>query len=103
MILINGLIEYNQRCELVPLEKGRMRLKYKENDKEHIADLMICGGQAFLIQGSTINKITDKVENSSVQELTQATLQQKGKKFVEIQPRIFELLRKELGDYEIVI
>ena len=36
-ILINDLIEYTQRCDLVSLERGRMRLSYKEKGKDAIA------------------------------------------------------------------
>ena len=39
-ILINDLIEYSQRCELLPLEKGRMRIKYDEKKKPAVSNLL---------------------------------------------------------------
>jgi len=102
-ILINDLIEYSQRCELLPLEKGRMRLKYKEKGKEQIAELLNCNGQAFLFEGNIIKKITDKIYDSNMKEVNDAVANQKAKKDVEINPKVFEILKKELGNFEIVL
>jgi hypothetical protein len=101
-ILINSLIEYSQRCDLVLVERGRMRIKYHENGKDAVAELLLCNNAGFLFRGNTVKKVSDKIENSSMDEVSSFVESQKTKKTIEINPKIFENLRKELGDYEIV-
>ncbi len=96
-------MEYTQRCELLPLEKGKMVLRYEMNKKEQNAELFNCDGQSFLIRGNEISKISDKVYPSNTAEVTNAVEAQKGKKEVKINPRVFSLLLKELGEFEILI
>ena len=102
-LLINDLIEYSQRAELMMLEKGRMRVKYKKGEKEQMAELIISGGESFLIEGNFIKKLIPKVQESSMKELTDAIERQKLNKSIQADPKIFEILRRELGDYEIVL
>ena len=102
-LLINDLIEFTQRCDLVHLEKGRMRLKHGKDGKEHMAELVVSGGESFLIEGNQVRKITDKIRDSNMQELTDAVERQKANKSLQIDPKIFDILQKELGDYEIVM
>ncbi|MBS3094303.1 hypothetical protein J4474_01425, partial [Candidatus Pacearchaeota archaeon] len=102
-ILINDLIEYSQRCDLVSLERGRMILKYNEDSKEKIAELLTSDGKTFLIKDNLIRKITNKIENSNQEEITKAIENQKTKKEVNINPKVFDLLKKELGNFEIVL
>jgi len=102
-ILINDLIEYSQRSDLVSMEKSRMRLKYKKAGKEMIAELLHCGGVSFLFSENTVKKITDKIENSGMKEVSEHMEIQKSKKSVEIKPKVFELIKKELGDFEIIL
>jgi len=101
--LINDLIEYSQRKDFISLEKGRMRLKYKIGTKEQIADILTADNQTFLIIGSIIKKITTKIIDSNNQEVSRAVENQKGKKTVEINPKVFEILKDELGDFEIIL
>lgn len=102
-VLINNLIEFTQRCDLISLERGRMRIKYGKAGKENMAELIISGGENFLIEGNQIKKITDKIRDSNMKELTEAIERQKANKSLQVDPKIFEMLRKELGDYEIVL
>lgn len=102
-ILINDLIEYSQRCDLLPLEKGKMRLRYKKKGEDKIAELLTCNGQSFLFEGNTIKKLTDKIHDSNTKEVNDAVETQKAKKNVEINPKVFELLKKELGNFEIIL
>ncbi|MBU3906693.1 MAG: nucleotidyltransferase domain-containing protein [Nanoarchaeota archaeon] len=104
-MLINGLVEYSQRCDLALIDKGRMRIKYKEkkDDKEKIAELVFCNGQAFLVAGDVVKKITNKIEDSNSEEMSNAVSEQRNKKEVGINPQVFEVLRKEFGDFEIII
>src|SRR3972149_5990471 len=102
-LLINDLIEYSQRAELINLERGRMRLKYKKAGKEMIAELLASGGESFLIEGNSIKKILPRVQESNTKELTEAIERQKANKSVQLDPKIFDVLKKELGDYEIIL
>ena len=103
MILINDLIEYSQRKDLMVMEKSKMRLKYTIGGKENFAELIISNGKGFLINGNIVKKITNKIETSNVQELSEAVEKQKSEKNIQLNPRIFELLKEELGNYEIVL
>ena len=98
-ILINALIEYTQRCDLAMLDKGRMILKYKDG----IAELLNANNKTFLIRGQEVKKLTNKIEKSDMAELSEAVEQQKSQENVVINPKVFELIKKELGSFEIII
>ncbi len=98
-VLINNLIEYNQRCELVSLEKGRFRIKYGEKT----AELIFAGNEAFLIKDRNVFKITDKLVDVKAEDLDKALAEQKGKKEVRFNAKVFSVLKKELGEFEVII
>ena len=102
-ILINDIIDYSQRADLIMMEKGRMILKYTKAGKPMTAELLHCNGASFLFKEGEIKKITNKIENSDMKEVSTFVEQQKSKKGIELNPRTFELLRKELEDFEIVL
>lgn len=102
-ILTKDLIDYSQRSEFMKLEKRRVRVKYKKGKKGSFAELLFCDGAGFLFAEGNVKKITNKIENSSMEEVSKYVEQQKSKKSLEINPHIFELLKKELGDFEIVL
>jgi predicted nucleotidyltransferase len=95
--LINNLIEYGQRCELVDLQRSKVVLSYK-NKK---ADLFLTN-PAFLIQEGKIKKITDKIEDAGQNEFENIMGQQKGKAG-KLTGKIISLLKKELGEFEVSI
>jgi predicted nucleotidyltransferase len=99
-ILINDLIEYSQRCDLVSFERGRMMLKYGQGQ---MAELINAGKKSFLVQGNIIKELGDKIEVSNMESLSAALQSQKEQKNIMINPRVFELLKKELGDFEILV
>ncbi len=99
-ILINDLIEYSQRKDLISLEKGRMRLKYK---KDKVAEFLVCDGQSFLFQDKVIKKLTNAIEDSNMEEVSKAIENQKKKPTLEINSNVFGLLKKELGEFEIIL
>src|SRR3989344_3722200 len=101
--LINILIEYSQRCELLPLEKGKMLIKYKEKGLERTSELLNCESVSFLFKDNKVKKLTDKIEDADMDEVAKAIEKQKGKKEVQINPKVFELLKKEIGDFDIVL
>jgi predicted nucleotidyltransferase/uncharacterized protein (UPF0332 family) len=102
-ILINELIDYSQRSDLISLEKGRMRLRYKKAGKDMTAELLHCNGAGFLFTEGHVKKITDKIEDSSMKEVSEYVEQQKARKGLEVNPAVFEFVKKELGDFEIVL
>ncbi len=102
-ILINELIDYSQRSDLVALEKGRMRLRYKKAGKDMNAELLHCNGASFLFIEGSVKKITDKVEDSDMKEVSVYVEQQKPRKGVEINPKVFEFVKEELGNFEIIL
>lgn len=103
-ILINELVDYSQRNELAALEKGRMILKYTEEGKPATAEILTCNGDTFLFLGRTIKKVSNnKLEDSNAKEVSECVEKQKSKKTVELSPKTFEVIKKELGDFEIVL
>ncbi|MEK6840717.1 MAG: nucleotidyltransferase domain-containing protein [Nanoarchaeota archaeon] len=102
-ILINDLIDYSQRADLMGMEKGRMRLRYHKDGKPEAAELLNCSGASFLFFEGKIRKITNTIADSDDKEVSAYVEHQKLSKSLEINPRIFELVKKELGDFEIII
>ncbi len=96
--LINNLIDYGQRCDLVAVNKSRMQLVIGDKRLE----LVLTNQGTFLVEGSTIKKITDKIKDSSIDEFNKAISEQKGKLQTKINPKIFELLKQKFGDFEII-
>src|SRR3989304_3233130 len=96
-LLINDLIEYSQRAELINLERGRMRLKYKKAGKEMIAELLASGGESFLVEGNSIKKILPRVQESNTKGLTDAMQRQKANKSLQVDPKIFDILKRGLA------
>lgn len=98
-VLINDLIEFSQRCDLVSLEKGKMKLKFKDSSGE----LLISGGKNFLFKDNKVFSVSNKIENSNMNEVSEAVEAQKDKKEVEFNPKVLDVLRKEFGDFEILL
>jgi predicted nucleotidyltransferase/uncharacterized protein (UPF0332 family) len=102
-ILINELIDYSQRKDLMKLEKTKMKIRYEEEGKEKFGEIFVCEKKSFLVLGNKIKKITDKIHDSNLEELSKEIEEQRGKQQTEMNPRIFDLVRKEVGDFEIVL
>jgi len=98
-ILINDLIELSQRKDLITLEKGRMILKFKDGS----AELFISGGKIFLFKENKVLKISDKIIESDMKEVSESVENQKSKKEVEFDSKVFELIRKKYGNFEIAL
>ncbi|MEA3414448.1 MAG: nucleotidyltransferase domain-containing protein [Nanoarchaeota archaeon] len=98
-ILIKELVEFNQRKELITLEKGRMKLKFKDK----VMELLQTEKKAFLFDGKIIKQITTKIEDSTMPELEKAMEAQRGKENIQINPKTFELIKKDFGNFEIIL
>ena len=101
-ILINDLVDYSQRKDLAMIEKSRIVIRYKNKGKENLANLLVSKGAVFLTEGNEIFKITDKIEKSSPTELSNS-YEKMSEKQVELNPRVFEILKKHLGKFEIIL
>ena len=93
--LIEGLIEYSQRKELGLLEKTKVVLSFKGKHAE-----LFLTKPAFLVMENKVKKITDKIEDSDANELNKTLAEYEGKK-VKIDNHMIDLLRVELGDFDI--
>ena len=108
-ILINSLIEYTQRCELAAFDKKRMLIKYRDSAKNpKVAELLATQSGIFLIKENQILKSDSqffKFENAKNEDLMKATAPENNQttKQLEINPKIFELLKRELGEFEILL
>lgn len=97
-ILTKDLVEYTQRKDLTSVEKGKMRIK--SGDK--IIELLHADGKTFLFDGTIVKKITNKIEDSTLEEVDMAVSKQKDFENVKISSNIFEVLKKEFKDFEII-
>ena len=95
--LMNNLIEYGQRCELVDLKKNKVIITYENNKK---ADLFLTN-PAFLIKEGKISKITTKIEDTTQEEFESIIQQQKGKAG-KVTNKILNVLKNALGEFEII-
>jgi len=97
-LLVNHLIEYNQRCDMPLIEKGRMRLKF-ENNK--VGELIFLENDAFLVVDNMIRKISgNKIVDSSQEEFEEKFNEAKGKE-IKFDNKVFEIVKKEYGDFEV--
>jgi hypothetical protein len=102
-ILMNDLIEYSQRCDMVSVDKSRMRIKYKEKGNDKFAELLNFNDESFIFIENLVKKITPTgFKNSDMEEVSKAGEVQKAKPNVEINSKVFEILKKEIGNFEIV-
>lgn len=96
--LINNLVEYSQRAEIVTERKGTMQIAYSGRK----AELVLLGKDNFLIEGSSIRKIKDGLLVESTKEEFEKALQEnKGKLSTKIGGELFKVLEKALGSFEV--
>ena len=98
--LINKLIEYTQRKELAVMERGVMQIVYGEGKK---AELVLTSSGAFLIEQGKIKKVTpNNIIDSNAKEFEQA-MQGVKKEDMKLGSHAVEILRKHLGEFEIIV
>ncbi|MBD3252326.1 hypothetical protein GF386_01195 [Candidatus Pacearchaeota archaeon] len=94
--LIESLTEYAQRKELGLIEKTRVIITSNGKPME-----LYLTKPCFLVDGNNIRKVSeDKVEKSNANEFNQVLSEYKGKR-VTITNKILEILKKELGNFDI--
>ncbi|MFA5174340.1 MAG: nucleotidyltransferase domain-containing protein [Candidatus Pacearchaeota archaeon] len=95
--LIQELIEYGQRKEMGLLQKSKVILTHKGKHSE-----LFLTKPVFLVSENKIKKITEKIEDSNVNELNKALSEYKGNA-EKLNSHLMKLLEKELGEFEIHI
>ncbi|NCN86303.1 hypothetical protein GW932_00560 [archaeon] len=98
-ILMRDLNEFVQKKDMVSINKGKMAIKFKDK----VVELLNAGEKTFLFEAGKVKKITNKIEDSTLEELETAVQEQHDKETVEIKSKIFEILKKEYGDFEIIL
>lgn len=99
--LIDSLVEYGQRVDLVSSKKGAMQVIFSGNRK---GELVLFGKTNFFIEGKEISKIEKEgLESSTNEEFEKAFNESKGKLSTQIPVYVFEVLKKSIGNFELVI
>ena len=96
-------MDYSQRTELMSMEKSRMRIRYKLNGKNIIAEILHTNDASFLFLEKGIKKITNKIEDSDMDEVSKHIKEQKSARGLSVNPRVFDFVKEELGDFEIIL
>jgi len=97
--LVDSLVEYAQRADLMCTERGTMQILY-ENRK---AELVLMGDVNFLIEGADVKKIEKgRIKKSNKEEFEKAFKEHKGKLSTKVSGEVFEVLKKGLGSFEVI-
>ncbi len=97
--LIESLVEYAQRKELVSAQKGIMQINYGNNKAEIIAT----DAGVFLVEMDKIRKVADgKLIAVDKKEFEKALSETKERLKYNLDAKVLEVIRKELGDFEVV-
>ena len=97
--LINALVEYTQRKDLVSAEKGIVQILY--NNKK--GEIVLTDSGIFLISENEIKKLSNKeLINSSKKELEEALGKTHNKLQTKLSSEVLSILKKELGEFELV-
>ena len=96
-IVTNALIEFNERCDFLSMDRSRFILK---NNKQKINIFFL--RNTFIVDGSSISKISDnKIIKSNPEELNKQILEQKGKDH-KIDLETVQFLKKQYKDFELI-
>ncbi len=97
--LINSLVEYSQRKELVSAEKGVIQILFSGKKGE----LVLTDLGNFFISESGIKKIDKKsFMDSDKKQLEEAILKTRDRLQMKLSSDILQILKKEIGDFEIL-
>ncbi len=94
--IINKLIEHNQRCEMLSLDRTRFLIKTADRQAE-----VFFLGKTFIIEKEKISKILNgAIVESNIEELNKSLAEQKNKKTL-VLPESIEVIKKEFGEFEL--
>ncbi len=98
--LINSLVEYVQRKELVSAEKGVVQIVYSGKKGE----LILTDLGNFFVSDGMIKKIESKsLAESNKKQLEEAISKTRDNLQVKLSSDILNVLKKELGEFDIVL
>ena len=96
MEIINALVEYNQRCDFMSMDRTRFIIKGNKKSAE-----LFFLKDVFLVEGEKITKVSSgKIISSNTEEL-QKQLSEKRKEG-KIDLKALEILKKSFGNFELV-
>lgn len=96
--IVNALIEYNQRCDFLSMDRSRFLLKVKDEVKAEVFFLE----KTFIVQGTKIASLSGyKLCESSVEELRKQLGAQQNKE-TKINTGDLENLKKIFGEFDLV-
>ena len=73
------------------------------NPKNIIAEILHTNDASFLFLEKGIKKITNKIEDSNAEEVSKHIKEQKSARGLSVNPKVFDLVKEELGDFEIIL
>ncbi len=98
--LISALIEYSQRKELVNAQKGVVLISYGGKKGE----IVLTDAGVFFVSEGKIRIVGDKVlVDSEKKELEEAIAKTKDRLQIKLSFDVLGVLKKELGDFEIIL
>ena len=98
--LIRELVDYSQRKELISMEKGLIQVSFGNKRGE----LVFTDSCAFFVEGDRIMKVGLKGFTISTQkDFEKAITNTKDRMKVKLDSKVLEILKKELGDFELNI
>jgi hypothetical protein len=99
--LIRALVEYAQRANLVCVEKGTMQIVFDNGHRK--AELVLMGDDHnYIVDEKAIRRIEkEKIKDVSKEEFEKNFAENKGKLSTKVSGHVFDVLKKELGSFEI--
>lgn len=99
--LIKNVVEYAQRANLVCVEKGSMQIAFDNGHKK--GELVLMGEEHnYIIDGKLIRRIEkDKLKEVTKEEFEKNFAEHKAKLSTKVSGHVFDVLKKELGAFEI--
>jgi predicted nucleotidyltransferase len=98
--LMNSLVEYGQRADLVKAEKSAIQIEYGNSRK---AELVLLGNSAFVIEGKTIKQLIPAGLVDTTQQVFEKELaEHKGALHTQLTSELFLALQKALGPFTVV-
>lgn len=98
--LVDALTDYMQRKELVSIQKGIVQINYGNNNK---GEVVSTDSGIFLVLETEIKKLSDKKKfvESDKKELENSISNTKDRLKVNISQEVFELIKKEIGEFQL--
>lgn len=94
--IVNSLIEYNQRCDFLSMEKKKLIIK----SRNRIAEVFLLDN-LFIVEGNAVSKVENKeIIKSDIEELRKQLVENKNKE-IKIDSKSLSLLKKVFGNFEL--